>query len=173
MATLDEIEKTYDWMTPVFLMSLGSFADITCAMFNGDFSLTLDEAQQKKHEFIRDSLGIKPGQTILDIGCGRGPLLNYFHAHGYKETGVTLSPEQVKNCTKHNLNAVLTSWQNYKPAKPFDGISSVGAFEHFCSIEEYKAGKQDEIYTHFFRYCHENSVPGSALFLQTMTWGGK
>jgi len=47
-------------MTPVFLMSLGSFTDITCAMFNGDFSLTLDEAQQKKHEFIRDSLGIKP-----------------------------------------------------------------------------------------------------------------
>jgi len=53
----------------------------------------------------------------------------------------------------------------------FDGIVSVGAFEHFCSIEEYLAGQQDHVYGQFFRLCHELLPVGGKLYLQTMMWG--
>jgi cyclopropane-fatty-acyl-phospholipid synthase len=47
----------------------------------------------------------------------------------------------------------------------------VGAFEHFCSIEEYKAGKQDEIYRNLFKTISDLLPPGGRCFIQTMVFG--
>ena len=51
MATQTEIADTYDYMDEIFRLSLGESADITGAMYNGDFSLTLEQAQKQKHEY--------------------------------------------------------------------------------------------------------------------------
>jgi cyclopropane-fatty-acyl-phospholipid synthase len=64
-------------------------------MFNADFSLTLEEAQKKKHTFIADSLGIKNNTRVLDMGCGWGPFLQFIKGRGAKGTGVTLSTGQL------------------------------------------------------------------------------
>ena len=53
----------------------------------------------------------------------------------------------------------------------FDAIVSIGAFEHFCSVEERVAGEQDAIYRRFFALCHALLRPGGRLYLQTMVWG--
>ena len=72
MATQKEIEATYDYMDEIFRLSLGNHADITGAMYNGDFSMTLEEAQKAKHEYILSGIHFKKGDKILDIGCGWG-----------------------------------------------------------------------------------------------------
>jgi len=54
---------------------------------------------------------------------------------------------------------------------PFDAVVSIGAFEHFSSIEEHAAGEQDAIYRRFFGLCHALLPPGGRLYLQTMVWG--
>ena len=53
----------------------------------------------------------------------------------------------------------------------FDAIVSVGAFEHFCSLEEYNAGKQQAIYSNFFKTVADLLPEGGRFYLQTMAFG--
>jgi cyclopropane-fatty-acyl-phospholipid synthase len=54
---------------------------------------------------------------------------------------------------------------------PFDAVASLGAFEHFCSPDEYRAGRQEEIYTALFANAAELLEPGGRFYLQTMVFG--
>ena len=53
----------------------------------------------------------------------------------------------------------------------FDAVVSVGAFEHFCSLEEYKAGNQEKVYGDFFAKVADLLPEGGRFYLQTMTFG--
>ena len=53
----------------------------------------------------------------------------------------------------------------------FDAVVSVGAFEHFCSLEEYREGKQEVTYRNFFKTVADLLPPGGRLYLQTMAFG--
>ena len=59
MATKNDLDFTYTTIDEIFRLSIGEMADYSGAMFNGDFSMSLEEAQKNKHKFIADSLGIK------------------------------------------------------------------------------------------------------------------
>ncbi len=74
MANQKNIEATYDYMDDIFQESLGSNADISCARYNNDFNLSLEQAQKAKHQFILKSLKFKTGDRILDIGGADGDL---------------------------------------------------------------------------------------------------
>ncbi len=65
----------------IFRLSIGEMTDYRGARFDGDFSMTLEEAQ-KKHAFIADSLGIKGKTKVVDMACGWGPILNYIKGGG-------------------------------------------------------------------------------------------
>lgn len=173
MANQKDIEAMYDWVDHFHELRLGKNADFTCAFFDGDFSKTLDQAQKDKHEYILKGIDFKKGDRILDIGCGWGPILKIVEDRGGKAVGLTLSSAQAKSCQKQGLEARL---QDYKTADikklgKFDGIVSVGAIEHFCSIEDFKKGKQDQIYRDFFKFCNDLLPKGGTLFLQSMVWG--
>jgi len=172
MATQKEIEEMYDWVDKFHALRLGAYPDYTCAFFDGDYSKTLKQAQINKHNWVLKGINFKKGNRILDIGCGWGPMLNAILKKGGKPVGFTLSSAQVKYCNNRNLKVKL---QDYKKAKveKFDGIVSIGAFEHFCSIEEYKKGFQEKIYKEFFKFCSDSLNKGGRLYLQTMIWGDK
>ena len=172
MANTTQIQRTYDWMDDMFRRGLGEHADITCAFYNGDYSLTLEEAQTAKHEYMLKGIKFEPGLRVLDIGCGWGPFLKVVQERGGKAVGLTLSKAQVETCERNGLEAYLLDWKDMDPKKfgRFDAVVSVGAFEHFCSVEEYKTGKQDEIYRKFFDLCQKLLPPHGRLFLQTMVW---
>jgi cyclopropane-fatty-acyl-phospholipid synthase len=173
MANQQEIEEIYDFMDEVFRLSFGEHADLTCAMYNGDFSKTLVGAQRDKHEYILNGIGFKPGFRVLDIGCGFGPVLKVVKERGGRGVGLTLSRKQAEVGRRAGLEVHLKDWKDIAidTFGTFDGIVSVGAFEHFCSPEEYLVGKQDGIYDHFFRLCHELLPEGGRLYLQTMMNG--
>jgi cyclopropane-fatty-acyl-phospholipid synthase len=69
-------------------------------MYNGNFSIPLETAQERKHAFIAENLQIKPGSKVLDMGCGWGPFLPYLKKIGAKGVGVTLSSGQAEACKK-------------------------------------------------------------------------
>jgi cyclopropane-fatty-acyl-phospholipid synthase len=173
MANQQEIEETYDFMDEIFRASFGEHADLTCAMFNGDFSKTLAQAQRDKHEYILQGIAFKPGFRVLDIGSGFGPMLRAVQEHGGHAIGLTLSRKQAEGCKRAGLEAYVKDWKEVTVDTfgTFDAIVSVGAFEHFCSVEEYLAGKQDAIYDRFFRLCHDLLPTGGRLYLQTMMIG--
>src|SRR5579884_3166543 len=105
MATREEIEETYDFMDEIFRVSFGEHADLTCAMYNGDFSKTLSQAQKDKHDYMLDGIGFKPGFRVLDIGCGFGPVLK-----------VSEAQQIVKAfCQEHNISYHETGFvQSYR-----------------------------------------------------------
>jgi cyclopropane-fatty-acyl-phospholipid synthase len=173
MATGQQIEATYDYLDEVWRLSLGDCADITCAYFNGDYGKTLERAQADKHEYILDHVHFRPGMRVLDIGCGWGGLLDTVRRRGGRGVGLTLSPRQCDNARRLGLDARLLDWKQADPRAlgPFDAVVSVGAFEHFCSEEEWRAGQQDRIYGEFFALCASLLPHGGRLYLQTITWG--
>src|SRR5258708_6478862 len=173
MANQQEIEEIYDFMDEIFRLSFDEHADLTCPMFHGDFSKTLAQAQRDKHEYILEGIGFKPGMRVLDIGSGFGPMLKAVQERSGHGIGLTLSRKQAEGCKRAGFEVYVKDWKEVTVDTfgTFDGIVSVGAFEHFCSVEEYLAGKQDGIYDHFFRLCHDLLPPGGRLYLQTMMLG--
>ncbi len=172
MASQQQIEGTYDYIDEFLRLSLGECQDFSCAYYNGDFTKSLEQAQKDKHDYILKNLKFRKGMRILDIGCGWGPVLKAVQEKGGKAVGVTLSPAQVAACKANGLQAYIKDWENMnvKTFGKFDAIASVGAFEHFCSPEEHLAGKQDKIYTGFFKLCNKLLPEGGRLFLQTFVW---
>lgn len=172
MATQNEIDYSYTTMDKIWRLSVGEMADFTGARYNGDYSLSLEEAQRRKHQFIVEHLNIKEGSKVLDIGSGWGPVLNYLKGVKADGTGVTLSQGQYQACLKNGFNVHIKNYRNITPDTfgTFDAVVSVGAFEHFCSVEEYRAGKQDEVYQNFFKIVSDLLPSGGRCFIQTMVF---
>jgi cyclopropane-fatty-acyl-phospholipid synthase len=175
MATQQDLEFTYSLIDRIFRLSLGETADFSGAKYDGDFSLSLDEAQRRKHEFVAQACGITAGSRVLDLGCGWGPALRYLRGIGAAGTGVTLSTAQAEACRRHGLDVHVMDGRTITPGTfgRFDAVISLGAWEHFCSREEYRAGRQDEVYADIFRRVADLLPGGGPFFLQTMVFGKK
>lgn len=173
MADKKDLDFTYTAIDKIFRLSIGETGDLSGALYNGDFTMTLEQAQRAKHQFMVENLNIRKGTKVLDMGCGWGPFINYVNNYvGAETTGLTLSEGQARACRKNGLNVHVKDCRNIKPSDfgIFDSVVSVGAFEHFCSINEYKAGKQEEIYLNFFKSVYHLLSKGGRFFLQTMTF---
>jgi len=168
----EEMDYTYTFLDKLFRLSFGEMGCYSGAMYNGDFSMTLDQAQNQKHEFIAQNLNIKKGSKVLDMGCGWGPFLKFIKDKGADGIGVTLSEGQAENCRKNGLNVHLMDCKSIKPDTfgQFDAIASIGAFESFSSVQEWKVGKQDEVYNNFFKVVNDLLPLGGRFYLQTMVF---
>jgi cyclopropane-fatty-acyl-phospholipid synthase len=175
MADKHDIDFTYTTLDKIFRMAIGETADFSGAMYNGDFSMSLEDAQRAKHEFMASQLNINKGSKVLDMGCGWGPFLNYSRKKGAKTIGLTLSDGQYHACKKKGFDVHIKDLRTVRPSDfgTFDAIVSVGAFEHFCSLEEYKEGKQEEVYRKFFETVYNLLPAGGRFYLQTMTFTNK
>lgn len=173
MADRKDMDFTYTFVDRIFRFSMGEHGDFSGAKYDGDFSMTLEAAQRRKHEFIEDQLGIVPGSRVLDMGCGWGPFLAFLASRGASGTGLTLSEGQVRACRRNGLNVQLADCREVTSRElgTFDAIVSLGAFEHFCSIEEWKEGKQDGIYKRLFENVADMLPPDGRFYLQTMVFG--
>src|SRR5689334_14779339 len=107
MADKKDIDFTYTTLDEIFRLSIGETADFSGARYNGNFSMSLEEAQRAKHQFIIDELNIKAGDKVLDMGCGWGPFLKYATAKGARAIGVTLSDGQHAACKKNGFDVFI------------------------------------------------------------------
>jgi len=173
MASRADIEFTYTSIDRIFRMSLGELADFSGARYDGDFSLRLEQAQARKHEYIAEQIGIGPGRRLLDLGCGWGALLNFARGRGAEGVGVALSSAQVAACRRHGLDVHLKDARtvDLDSFGPFDAVASLGAWEHFCSPQEHQDGRQEEIYRSLFANAAGILGEGGRFYLQTMVFG--
>ncbi len=173
MADRDDLEFTYSLIDRIFRLSLGELADCSGAKYDGDFTLSLEAAQRRKHAYVAEQIGIGPGRRVLDLGCGWGPLLDFVRGRGAAGVGVTLSSAQAASCRRHGLDVHIHDAREVTPMEfgSFDAVASLGAFEHFCSPEDHRAGRQEEIYRRLFARVAHLLPAGGRFYLQTMVFG--
>ncbi|SHH52054.1 cyclopropane-fatty-acyl-phospholipid synthase family protein [Massilia sp. CF038] len=116
------------WLDPAMVYS--------CAYFEHG-NETLAEAQCKKIDHILCKIGLRPGHTLLDIGCGWGALaIRAAQRHGARCVGITLSDNQARLAREHVARAgmqhlVEIRLEDYRDVGgTYDRITSVGMFEH-------------------------------------------
>jgi cyclopropane-fatty-acyl-phospholipid synthase len=130
------IQYHYDVSNDFYAQWLDPAMVYSCAYFeNGNE--TLEEAQQKKIDHILKKIQLRPGETLLDIGCGWGALaLRAAQGFGARVVGITLSKQQHALATERVMAAGLSGQidirlQDYRDiTETFDKITSVGMFEH-------------------------------------------
>jgi cyclopropane-fatty-acyl-phospholipid synthase len=173
VADQKDIDFTYSLTDRIVRLSLGELADFSGAKYDGDFSLSLEQAQRRKHEYVAEQIGIGPGRRVLDLGCGWGPLLDFIRRSGGTGVGVTLSSAQLAACRRHGLDVHLLDAREVTRQRvgAFDAVASLGAFEHFCSAEDFEAGRQDEIYRDLFARVASVLPDTGRFYLQTMVFG--
>lgn len=173
MADRKDIDFTYSLTDRVIRLSLGELADFSGAKYDGDFSLSLEQAQRRKRDYVAEQIGVGPGRRVLDLGCGWGALLDHIRSRGGVGVGVTLSAAQAAACRRHGLDVYLQDAREVTRERfgSFDAVASLGAFEHFCSPDDYRAGRQEEIYRDLFARVARLLPDAGRLYLQTMVFG--
>lgn len=125
-------ERHYDIGNDLYTAMLDKRLTYTCGYWQK--ADTLDAAQEAKLDLICRKLNLKPGQHILDIGCGWGSFAKYAaEKYGVHVTGVTVSREQAALAEKLCAGLpVKFLFQDYREpiAGLFDHIVSIGMFEH-------------------------------------------
>jgi cyclopropane-fatty-acyl-phospholipid synthase len=124
-------EHHYDIGNDVYTAMLDPTMSYSCGYWKD--AETLEEAQIAKLRLVCDKLELKPGERLLDIGCGWGGLAK-FAAEGYgvEVTGITVSKEQQKlareRCAGLPVSIELMDYRELTGR--FDKVVSVGMFEH-------------------------------------------
>jgi cyclopropane-fatty-acyl-phospholipid synthase len=126
----------YDLSDELYSRFLDADRQYSCAYFQ-DPEATLEAAQLAKKEHILAKLLLRPGQRVLDIGCGWGGLALTLARHGASRvTGVTLSQEQLSVARRRAAAVELDHRVGFERLDyrdvtgPFERIVSVGMFEH-------------------------------------------
>lgn len=124
-------EHHYDIGNDLYRAMLDKRYVYSCAYWHN--AETLDDAQEAKLDLICRKLGIKPGQRILDIGCGWGSFAKYAAEKYHAEVvGITVSQEQVtlgrELCKGLPVHIRLQDYRDLD--EEYDHIVSVGMFEH-------------------------------------------
>jgi cyclopropane-fatty-acyl-phospholipid synthase len=127
-------EHHYDLGNDLFEQMLDKRMTYTCAYWSGTPAPSgLDEAQEAKLDLICRKLGLKPGQHVLDIGCGWGSFMIYAaEKYGAIATGVTVSKEQVAlGRARAGSLPVTFELKDYREITGrYDHVISLGMFEH-------------------------------------------
>jgi cyclopropane-fatty-acyl-phospholipid synthase len=156
------------WLDPTMAYS--------CAMWDGlPDDAPLEEAQHRKLRYHAESIGAAPGMRVLDVGCGWGAQMRtLIDGFGVSNcVGLTLSEEQAAYVRANNgpeIAVEITNWHDYRPAMPFDGIVSIGAFEHFAHPDQNQQERR-ALYRRFFESCLSWTEGRGRLSLQTIAYG--
>jgi len=162
---VDHIRSHYDRSNDFFRLWLDPTMTYSCAYFERD-DMTLEEAQLAKIDLALGKLGLEPGMTLLDIGCGWGStMLRAIERYDVNVIGLTLSENQLAHNQQkfaemdspRSKEVRVQGWEQF--GEPVDRIVSLGAFEHFADgVGTY------ERYDDFFKMCY-NVLPDDGVML--------
>jgi cyclopropane-fatty-acyl-phospholipid synthase len=160
-----DVQAHYDLSDDFFRLFLDPSQTYSCAYFERD-DLTLEEAQLAKIDLSLGKLGLQPGMTLLDVGCGWGATMRRaIDKYEVNVIGLTLSKNQAVHVQRSfdemdgplSKRVLLEGWEQFN--EPVDRIVSIGAFEHFGH----------DRYDGFFAMAHNVMPADGVMLLHTIT----
>jgi cyclopropane-fatty-acyl-phospholipid synthase len=160
-----DVQAHYDLSDDFFRLFLDPSQTYSCAYFERD-DLTLEEAQLAKIDLSLGKLGLQPGMTLLDVGCGWGATMRRaIEKYDVNVIGLTLSKNQAVHVQRSfdemdgplGKRVLLEGWEQFN--EPVDRIVSIGAFEHFGH----------DRYDGFFAMAHNVMPADGVMLLHTIT----
>ena len=168
-----DVQAHYDLSDDFFRLFLDPTQTYSCAYFERD-DMTLEEAQIGKIDLALGKLGLQPGMTLLDIGCGWGATMRRaIEKYDVNVVGLTLSKNQATHVQKsfdqmdrghrtlagetRSKRVMLEGWEQFN--EPVDRIVSIGAFEHFGH----------DRYDQFFKMADSILPADGVMLLHTIT----
>jgi cyclopropane-fatty-acyl-phospholipid synthase len=160
----EEVQAHYDLSDDFFGLFQDPSRTYSCAYFERS-DMTLEDAQLAKIDLALGKLDLRPGMTLLDVGCGWGSVMKRaVETHDVNVIGLTLSRNQYDYCrqlfttldTSRATRVELHGWEEFD--ERVDRIVSIEAFEAFPK----------ERYGAFFQTCHRLLPDGGRLVLQTI-----
>ena len=154
----------YDLSGALYDLFLDADRQYSCAYFRSPED-TLEKAQAQKKAHIAAKLCLRPGMTVLDIGCGWGGMaLTLARDYGVQVLGVTLSHEQLAMARERAKSAGLDGQVRFElmdyraVTGAFDRVVSVGMFEH-VGAPHFRA---------YFRTLRERLAPDGLALVHTI-----
>ncbi|MEO9013898.1 MAG: cyclopropane mycolic acid synthase family methyltransferase [Terrimesophilobacter sp.] len=160
-----DVQSHYDLSDDFFQIFLDPTQTYSCAYFERD-DMTLEQAQIAKIDLALGKLGLQPGMTLLDVGCGWGATMRRaVEKYDVNVVGLTLSKNQAAHVqsifdeldSPRSRRVLLQGWEEF--SEPVDRIVSIGAFEHF--------GR--DRYDDFFSMAHGVLPADGLMLLHTIT----
>ena len=164
------IEAHYDLGNNFYSVWLDSTLTYSSAIFNGNMSGDLAEAQIAKYERILAEIDPPVGGHILEIGCGWGGFAEYAaKSRGIRVTGITLSPSQLEFAEKRIANSGLTDQVHFALCDYRDVAKRFGSnFDGVASIEMFEAVGQ-KYWDSYFTAVQAALKPGARACVQVIT----
>ena len=164
----DAIHHHYDVYNAFYESVLGPSMTYTCACYP-DAGATLEEAQANKYRLVFEKLRLRPGDRLLDVGCGWGGMVRHAARKGVRVIGVTLSREQALWGQKAIAEEGLAEFAEIRHGDyrdvlegGFDAVSSIGLTEHI-GVSNYPA---------YFRFLRSKLRTGGLLLNHSITRPG-
>ncbi len=161
----EAIHHHYDVSNAFYEWVLGPSMTYTCACYPR-LDASLDEAQENKYRLVFEKLRLKPGDRLLDVGCGWGGMVRYAARRGVRATGVTLSREQTSwaqhAIAEEGLSELAeVRYGDYRDIAEsgFDAVSSIGLLEHI-GVRNYRS---------YFRFLQSRLRTGGLLLNHCIT----
>lgn len=127
---------------------------------------SLEVAQRAKYASIVERIGARPGQHLLEIGCGWGGFAEYAAAeHGLRVTGLTISQAQQNYATERIARAGLSDRVTIKLQ---DYRDEIGTYDGIASIEMFEA-VGEKYWPAYFNTVRARLKPGAKATLQIIT----
>jgi len=160
------IQSHYDLSNDFYRLWLDETMTYSAPVFDGDFSTPMEQAQIAKYERMLAVLDPRPGETILELGCGWGGFVEYAaRSRSVHVTGVTLSKAQLDFAVRRIAGAGL---DHLVDLQLIDYRDIRGEFDHIVSIEMFEA-VGERYWPTFFKTVRERLKPGGRAMIQTIT----
>jgi len=159
------IHAHYDIGNDFYQLWLDPSWTYSSALFDGDFSLSLHSAQQRKYQRIIDTLQLRAGQRVLEIGCGWGGFAEHAARLGIHVHGVTISPAQLEVAQRRVATLALDDhvWLELCDYRDLDG-----EYDAVVSIEMFEA-VGEQYWPQYFRTVQARLKPGGQALVQSIT----
>ena len=169
----EDVQRHYDLSDDFFRLFLDESRTYSCAYFERD-DMSLEQAQLAKIDLSLGKCDLRPGMTLLDVGCGWGAtMMRALAAYDVNVIGLTLSENQYRHVRQVLADATaigasgrraevrLAGWEEFD--EPVDRIVSIGAFEHFGYAR----------HAQFFKRTYEILPPDGRMMLHSIVTMGR